>query len=93
MIFIDFIKQNLCICLRKALFPDVFKNMSLLTGNIHCHTTRSCNAFYMFPCRTNIRQFGIRLQGPKLFNSLNIEIQNADSIFLFKSKFRTSLQN
>ena len=56
--------------------------MFLLTiSNIHRYITRSCN---VFPCRTNIRQFGIRFQGPKLFNSLSIEIQNADSISLSK---------
>ena len=50
-------------------------------------------SFYLFPCRTDIRQFAISFQGPKLFNSFNSEIQNAESISLFKSKLRSFLLN
>ena len=57
------------------------------------YNTRYSNAFYSFSCRTNIRQFAIRFHGPKLFNSFNTEIQNADSFSQFKSKFKTFLLN
>ena len=46
----------------------------LFTGDIHHCNTRHCNSFYLFPCRTNIRQFAISFQGPKLSVPL---IQNA----------------
>ena len=44
------------------------------------------------PC-TNIRQFAIRFQGPKLFNYFNTEIENADSFSQLKSKLKTFLLN
>ena len=73
---------------KKGFLPDAFKEMFLLRCHIHRYNTRNYNSFYLFPCRTNIRQFAILFQGPKLFNSFNSEIQNAESISLFKSKLR-----
>ena len=56
-----------------------------LTNQIHHYNTRNSNSFCLFSCRTNIWQFAIRFQGPKLFNSFGTEIQNADSFSQFKS--------
>ena len=78
---------------KKGFLPDAFKETFLLSSHIHCYNTRHCNSFYLFPCRTNIRQFAISFQGPKLFNSFNSEIQNAESVSLFKSKLRSFLLN
>ena len=78
---------------KKGLLPDAFSEMFLLTNQIHHYNTRNSNSFYLFSCRTNIRQFAIRFQGPKLFNSFNTEIQNADSFSQFKSKLKTFLLN
>ena len=36
------------------------------------------------PCRTNIKKFALCFQGPKFFNSLNIEIQNVGTFSLFE---------
>ena len=47
---------------------------------------RSKNSFHLPYCRTNVRKFSLRFQGPKIFNSLSSEIQNASSIALFNSK-------
>ena len=66
---------------KKGLLLDAFYEMFLPTIQIHYYDTRDSNTFYLFPCRTNIRQFEIRFQGPKLFNSFNTEIQNADIFF------------
>ena len=43
------------------------------------------------PFRANIRQFAFCFQGPKVFNFLNIEIQNVGTLSLSKSKLRTLL--
>ena len=40
--------------------------------------------FYLPYCRTNLRKFSIRFQGPTLFNSLSLEIQNSERISLAK---------
>ena len=78
---------------KKGLLPDAFSEMFLLTNQIHHYNTRNSNSFYLLSCRTNIRQFAICFQGPKLFNSFNTEIQNADSFSQFKSKLKTFLLN
>ena len=49
------------------------------------------NAFFLFPARTNIRLFAIRFQGSKFFNSLNLNIQSATTISLFKSRLKAYL--
>ena len=74
-----------------GLLPNVFKEMFLMTNQVHSYNTRNSNTFYLFPARTNIRRFGIKFQGPKFFNSLNNSIQSAATISLFKSKLKTYL--
>ena len=74
-----------------GLLPNVFKEMLLMTNQVHSYNTRNSNTFYLFPARTNIRFFGIRFQGPKFFNSLNNNIQSAATISLFKSRLKTFL--
>ena len=78
---------------QKGLLPYAFSEMFLLPNQIHHYNTRNSNSFYLFSCRTNIRQFVIRFQGPKLFNSFSTEIQNADSFSQFKTKLKTFLLN
>ena len=74
-----------------GLLPNVFKEMFLMTNQVHSYNTRNSNTFYLFLARTNIRLFGITFQGPKFFNSLNNNIQSAATIFLFKSRLKTFL--
>ena len=76
---------------KKGLLPDVFNDMFLLTNQVHSYNTRNSNAFYRFSCRTNMRQFAIRFQGPKFFNTLNRELQNSDKLFRFKTKLKEFL--
>ena len=38
--------------------------------------------------RTNVRNFSLHYQGPKIYNSLSSEIQNASSTALFNSKLK-----
>ena len=71
----------------------IFNGLVLPRSLIHSYNTRNTNSFYISPCRTNIRQFAICFQGPKVFNSLNSDIQNSTNISLFKSKLRLFLLN
>ena len=92
----DIYRSQICefmFSFKKGLLPDAFSEMFLLTNQIHHYNTRNSNSFYLFSCRTNIRKFAIRFQGPKLFNSFSTEIQYADSFSQFKSKLKTSLLN
>ena len=77
---------------KRGLLPNYFRDMFTLAGQLHSHYTRNCNLFYIPPCRTNIRNFSIRLfQGPKFFNSLSPEIENSESIRLFGKRLRKFL--
>ena len=62
-------------CLYKNdLLPDSFNDMFLLNCDVHSYNTRSKNSFRLPYCRTNVRKFSLRFQGPKIFNSLSFEI-------------------
>ena len=76
---------------KKGLLPNYFRNMFTLASQLHSHYTRNCNLYYIPPCRTNIRNFSIRFQGPKFFNSLSPEIQNSESIRLFGKRLKKFL--
>lgn len=68
---------------KKSLLPNRFKNMFVLNSDIHGYSTRNLMAFRVPLCRTNIRQFSIRFQGPKFFNSLPLEMTNLVSVNIF----------
>jgi len=54
-----------------GLLLNVFKEMFLMTTQVHSYNTRNSKIFYLFRARTNIRLFGKIFQGPKFLNSLN----------------------
>ena len=60
--------------------PESFKNM-FLTGE---------EIFVSPPCRTNVRKFSLRFQGPKIFNSINDEIKNSLNLKEFTSKLKST---
>ena len=74
---------------KAGLLPKCFDNIFLETNQVHGYNTRSSKSFYIFSCRTNIRQFSIRFQGPKFFNSLSNDIKTSISIFSFISKLKS----
>ena len=65
--------------------------LSLVTHQVHSYGTRSSEFFYLPQCRTSIRKFSISFQGPKFFNSLSFEIQNATSTASFCCKLKAFL--
>ena len=65
---------------RKGLLPSAFCNMFPLRNTFHSYNTRTCEHFHVASYRTNIRYFAIRFQGPKLFNSFDSSLKNANSI-------------
>ena len=40
--------------LDKGLLPNVFKEMFLVTNQVHSYITGNSNTFYLFPTRTNM---------------------------------------
>ena len=55
----------------------------------YIHKTRSKNSFRLPYCGTNVTKFSLRFQGPKIFNSLSFEIENASIIASFNSKLES----
>ena len=74
---------------KNGLLPNSFNDMFLLNCDEHSYNTRSENSFRLPYCRINVRKFSLRFQGPKIFNSLSSEIQNASCIALFNSKLKS----
>ena len=74
--------------IKEGFLPNMINKMFLLTNQLHSYNTINSNSFHIYYCRTNIRQFGIRFRGPKLFNSLPFDIQNTKNIFSFKTKLK-----
>ena len=67
-----------------GLLPNVFKEMFLMTNQVHSYNNRTSNTFYLFPARTNVRISGMRFQGPQFFSSLNHNMQSTATISHFK---------
>ena len=76
---------------KNGLLPDSFNDMFLLHSDVHSYNTRSKNSFHLPHCRTNIRKFSLRFQGPKLYNSFSPDFQNAPSFAVFTSKLKIYL--
>ena len=74
-----------------GLLPEIFNGLFFTNNQMHSYNSRKSNAFHIFPCRTNLRRFATRFQGPKFFNSLPDNIKNAVSISHFKTKLKASL--
>ena len=75
-------------CHKNYLLPKSFNSMFVLNNQVHTYDTRHSKAFHVPLCRTNIKQFCVRFQGPKLLNSLPLELVNSTSLISFKRKLK-----
>ncbi len=73
------------------LLPPSFSNFFFTTDQIHSHNLRTAGQFYVPFCRTKAKQFTVKYQGPKFFNSLNSEIRVLPSILTFQFKLNKYL--
>ena len=63
------------------------------TGNqIHQYSTRYSDYYRPHTCRTNIKKFSILFQGPRIWNSLPIDIKNAPTFSIFKRTIKSFLR-
>ena len=74
-----------------SLLPERFDNMFLKNDQTHTFNTRNSSKYHVPSCRTNIRQFSARFQGPKFFNSLPHDLVDIVSSILFKKKLKQYL--
>ena len=51
------------------LLPNSFNDMFLLHCDVLSYNTRSKNSVRLPYCRTNVRKFSLRFQGPKIFKT------------------------
>ena len=75
---------------KSGQLPDSFQNMFFTGQEIHNYNTRNRSFFRLPSCRTNVRKFSLRFQGPKIFNSINDEIKNSLSLREFTSKLKST---
>ena len=63
------------------------------TGNqIHQYSTRCSDYYRPHTCRTNIKKISILFQGPRIWNSLPIDIKNAPTFSIFKRTIKQFLR-
>ena len=60
-------------------------------NQVHSYNTRIKYSSYLPYCKTNIKKFYIRFQGPKLHNFPNGETKEASSIISFMTGLGTLL--
>ena len=69
-------------------FTQIFQ-----TGNqIHQYSTRYSDYYRPHTCRTNIKKFSIFFPGPRIWNSLPIDIKNAPTFSIFKRTIKPFLR-
>ena len=69
-------------------FTQIFQTGSLT----HQHSTRYSHLYRPHTCRTNIKQFSILFQGPRIWNSLPNNIKAAPSFNAFKRLIKPFLR-
>ena len=64
--------------------PISFTQIFQTGSQIHQYSTRYSDYYRPHTCRTNIKKVLILFQGPRIWNSLPIDIKNAPSFSIFK---------
>ena len=66
--------------------PLMFLSLFPADKQVHSYDTRIANYYRPHNCRTNLKQFTVLYQGPKIWNSLPILMTGLTSFFTFKRK-------
>ena len=76
---------------QNRLLPSIFLDLFQTSSQIHNYNTRSATSLRPHKCRTNIKQFTILFQGPKIWNALPSTLTSSTSLFSFSKKFKSFL--
>ena len=68
------------------LLPPLFLSLFVTNSQVHNYGTRIASNYRAHSCRTNLKQFTILYQGPKIWNSLPVSITCSSSFCSFKKK-------
>ena len=72
-----------------CLLPASLLNLFLTNNQIHSHDTRNANIYRPHSCRTNIKQFTVLYQGPKV--CLHYHYLPQLKVLIVYVRFKTSL--
>jgi len=75
----------------KSELPASMKFDFTLKTDVHGHSTRHCSDLQIKYYRTNMRSFSISVAGPKLWNSVNINLKSKITTNSFKNNYKRSL--
>ena len=75
----------------RDLSLECFDNLFIFNNQIHDHNTRAATKDRSHAFRTNIKQFTILHQGPKIWNCLPSSITEINTISSFKRKLKEYL--
>ena len=76
---------------KSGMLPHSFDNKFSLNSQNHTYDTRNSKLFHIPKCRTNLRKFALRYQGPKFYNSLNADTQKASTLSSFLTRLKIFL--
>ena len=68
---------------QNRLLPSIFLDLFQTSSQIHNYNTRSATSLRPHKCRTNIKQFTVLFQGPKIWNALSSTLTSSTSLFSF----------
>ncbi|RMX40133.1 hypothetical protein pdam_00002234 [Pocillopora damicornis] len=76
---------------RNNLLPPLLLNLFATKSQIHFHNygTRTASNYRTHLCRTNLKQFTILYQGPKIWNSLPVSITHSSNLLSWLSTIIT----
>ena len=76
--------------------PSCFHDFFLLSSSVHQYSTRQASQGDLYMFKQNSLQYGlksIRYHGAKLWNTLPLELRNAPTKIIFKTKLKIYLLN
>ena len=76
---------------RNNLLTLLLLNLFVTNSQIHNYGTRTASNYRTHLCRTNLKQFTILYQGPKIWNSLPVSVTRSSNLLSFKTKMQEFL--
>ena len=63
-------------CYKNLMLPPILLNLFITNNEVHNYNTRTAENYRPHACRTNLKQFTILFQGPKIWNALPLHIKD-----------------
>ena len=76
---------------RNNLLPLLLLNLFVMNSQIHNYGTRTASNYWTHLCHTNLKQFTILYQDPKIWNSLPVSVTHLSNLLSFKTKMQELL--